>query len=50
MSDISFVEFQNRFTMLGQCSVALTRDVFGHVTDNIKSDAADNVSRVLKVS
>jgi hypothetical protein len=34
--------------MLGHYSVSFTPDVYGHVTDDMKRDAADKVSGVLK--
>jgi len=42
------VDFKTLSAMLGHYSVAFTLDVYGHVTDDMKRDAADKVSGVLK--
>ena len=42
------VDFKTLSSMLGHYSVAFTLDVYGHVTDDMKRDAADKVSGVLK--
>ena len=42
------VDFKTLSSMLGHFSVAFTLDVYGHVTDDMKRDAADKVSGVLK--
>ena len=42
------VDFKTLSAMLGHFSVGFTLDVYGHVTDDMKHDAADKVSGVLK--
>ena len=42
------VDFKTLSSILGHYSVAFTLDVYGHVTDDMKRDAADKVSGVLK--
>ena len=42
------VDFKTLSSMLGHYSVSFTLDVYGHVTDDMKRDAADKVSGVLK--
>ncbi len=42
------VDFKTLSAMLGHYSVAFTLDVYGHVNDDMKRDAADKVSGVLK--
>ncbi len=42
------VDYKTLSAMLGHYSVAFTLDVYGHVTDDMKRDAADKVSGVLK--
>ena len=42
------VDFKTLSSMLGHYSVAFTLDVYGHVTDDMKRDAAEKVSGVLK--
>ena len=42
------VDFKTLSAMLGHYSVAFTLDVYGHVTDDMKRDAAEKVSGVLK--
>ena len=42
------VDFKTLSAMLGHYSVAFTLDVYGHVNDDMKRDAADKVSSVLK--
>jgi site-specific recombinase XerD len=42
------VDFKTLSSMLGHYSVAFTLDIYGHVTDDMKRDAAEKVSGVLK--
>ena len=44
----SFLALQNRSMRPGQYFVMFALDVYGHVTDDMKRDAADKVSGVLK--
>ena len=42
------VDFKALSSMLSHYSVSFTLDAYGHVTDDMKRDAADKVSGVLK--